>query len=419
MSHIIDRRLNSKNKGAVNRRRFLDRYSKHVKKAVKEAVNKRSITDMERGEEVHIPADDISEPVFGHGRGGRRGIIHPGNKEFKAGDRMMRPTGSGGGGGDGEASDSGEGEDDFVFQITQEEFLDYVFDDLELPNLTKRHLKGSDSFKREHAGYVSDGNPSKLSVIRSLKQSKLRRRALSGKTKKLLEGAHKALEEASDPDQIKEIEEEIARLEKRLKRVPYLDTTDLRYNLHVMKPEPTSRAVMFCLMDVSGSMMQETKEIAKRFYLLLYMFLKRNYERTEIVFIRHHTVASEVDEQEFFYSKETGGTVVSSALGLMRDIISDRYPPDQWNIYGAQASDGDNWHGDSPKCVKILEDALLPQVQHFSYIEITEKGHQALWNEYTKLAATHPGSFARARIEKVADIFPVFRDLFQKRESNG
>ena len=419
MSHIIDRRLNSKNKGAVNRRRFLDRYSKHVKKAVKEAVNKRSITDMERGEEVHIPADDISEPVFGHGRGGRRGIIHPGNKEFKAGDRMMRPTGSGGGGGDGEASDSGEGEDDFVFQITQEEFLDYVFDDLELPNLTKRHLKGSDSFKREHAGYVSDGNPSKLSVIRSLKQSKLRRRALSGKTKKLLEGAHKALEEASDPDQIKEIEEEIARLEKRLKRVPYLDTTDLRYNLHVMKPEPTSRAVMFCLMDVSGSMMQETKEIAKRFYLLLYMFLKRNYERTEIVFIRHHTVASEVEEEEFFYSKETGGTVVSSALGLMRDIISDRYPPDQWNIYGAQASDGDNWHGDSPKCVKILEDALLPQVQHFSYIEITEKGHQALWNEYTKLAVAHPGSFARARIEKVADIFPVFRDLFQKRESNG
>lgn len=419
MSHIIDRRLNSKNKGAVNRRRFLDRYSKHVKKAVKEAVNKRSITDMERGEEVHIPADDISEPVFGHGRGGRRGIIHPGNKEFKAGDRMMRPTGSGGGGGDGEASDSGEGEDDFVFQITQEEFLDYVFDDLELPNLTKRHLKGSDSFKREHAGYVSDGNPSKLSVIRSLKQSKLRRRALSGKTKKLLEGAHKALEEASDPDQIKEIEEEIARLEKRLKRVPYLDTTDLRYNLHVMKPEPTSRAVMFCLMDVSGSMMQETKEIAKRFYLLLYMFLKRNYERTEIVFIRHHTVASEVEEEEFFYSKETGGTVVSSALGLMRDIISDRYPPDQWNIYGAQASDGDNWHGDSPKCVKILEDSLLPQVQHFSYIEITEKGHQALWNEYTKLAVAHPGSFARARIEKVADIFPVFRDLFQKRESNG
>jgi len=419
MSHIIDRRLNSKNKGAVNRRRFLDRYSKHVKKAVKEAVNKRSITDMERGEEVHIPADDISEPVFGHGRGGRRGIIHPGNKEFKAGDRMMRPAGSGGGGGDGEASDSGEGEDDFVFQITQEEFLDYVFDDLELPNLTKRHLKGSDSFKREHAGYVSDGNPSKLSVIRSLRQSKLRRRALSGKTKKLLEGARKALEEASDPDQIKEIEEEIARLERRLKRVPYLDTTDLRYNLHVMKPEPTSRAVMFCLMDVSGSMTQETKEIAKRFYLLLYMFLKRNYERTEIVFIRHHTVASEVDEQEFFYSKETGGTVVSSALRLMRDIISDRYPPDQWNIYGAQASDGDNWHGDSPKCVKILEDSLLPQVQHFSYIEITDRGHQALWNEYTKLAATHPGSFARARIEKVADIFPVFRDLFQKRESNG
>ena len=137
--------------------------------------------------------------------------------------------------------------------------------------------------------------------------------------------------------------------------MPFLDTNDLRYNLHVKRPVPTSQAVMFCLMDVSGSMDQQIKDMAKRFYLLLYMFLKRHYERTDIVFIRHHTVAKEVDEQEFFYSRETGGTVVSSALRLMKEVIDARYSPNEWNIYGAQASDGDNWNDDSPICRKLLE----------------------------------------------------------------
>ena len=97
------------------------------------------------------------------------------------------------------------------------------------------------------------------------------------------------------------------------------------------------------------------KDTAKRFFILLYLFLKRNYERIDVVFIRHHTVAKEVDEQEFFYSRETGGTVVSSALKLMHEIVQDRYSPNEWNIYGAQASDGDNWNDDSPICSRILE----------------------------------------------------------------
>ena len=147
---------------------------------------------------------------------------------------------------------------------------------------------------------------------------------------------------------------------------------------------------MFCLMDVSGSMDQQIKDMAKRFYLLLYMFLRRHYERTEIVFIRHHTVAKEVDEQEFFYSRETGGTVVSSALKLMKEVIESRYSPNEWNIYGAQASDGDNWNDDSPICRKLLEDELLPLVQYFAYVEITKRNHQALWREYEQVAAQFP-----------------------------
>ena len=211
--------------------------------------------------------------------------------------------------------------------------------------------------------------------------------------------------------------EEIDNLHKRISRVPFLDTTDLRYNLHVKKPIPTSQAVMFCLMDVSGSMDQHIKDMAKRFYLLLYMFLKRHYERTEIVFIRHHTVAKEVDEQEFFYSRETGGTVVSSALKLMAEIMRDRYSPNEWNIYGAQASDGDNWNDDSPTCRKLLEDDILPLVQYFSYVEITKRSHQALWREYEQVAEKFPKQFAQRHIADVADIFPVFHELFQKKDA--
>lgn len=421
MSYVIDRRLNSKNKSSVNRQRFLERHRKHVQKAVREAIDRRSIRDMERGEEISIPADDLSEPQFQHGTGGRRGVVHPGNKDFVAGDRVKRPDGGAGGGGS-QASNSGEGEDDFAFQISSEEFLNYLFEDLELPNLTKRHLTGNDSFRYEHAGFSSDGVPAKLSIARTFRAGKARRIALTGVARKRLVEAELELASAvSRADEIGERrwQEEVIRLKRRLACVPFLDNNDLRYNLHVKTPVPSSRAVMFCLMDVSGSMDQQTKDVAKRFFLLLFLFLKRSYERTEVVFIRHHTTAKEVDEQEFFYSRETGGTVVSSALNLMAEIIEQRYSSESWNIYGAQASDGDNWNDDSPLCSKVLEQALLPSLQHFAYVEITRRNPQALWHEYEALAAQHPDAFAIRRLTEASEIYPVFRDLFARQQARA
>ena len=418
MSYIIDRRLNSKNKSAVNRQRFLRRYRSHIQRAVSDAVKQRSITDMERGESIVIPGKDVNEPVFGHGAGGHRTVVHPGNKEFIAGDRIERPKGGGAGGGAGEASNTGEGDDDFVFQLTQEEFLEVMFEDLELPNLVKRHLKGTDSFKRVHAGFSNDGVPAKLNVVRSMRVAKARRLAVSGGRRKALREARENLEVAEheqDEVGVARLRREIEELEAKVKRVPFLDTYDLRYNLHVKQPIPTSKAVMFCLMDVSGSMDQNIKDMAKRFFLLLYLFLKRNYDRTEVVFIRHHTVAKEVDEEEFFYSRETGGTVVSSALKLMAEIMAERYSPNEWNIYGAQASDGDNWNDDSPVCTEVLVKDILPNTQYFSYVEITRRDHQALWLEYAKLAERFPDRFAQRGIAEISDIYPVFRELFQKK----
>ncbi|WP_022961602.1 YeaH/YhbH family protein [Halopseudomonas pelagia] len=420
MSHVIDRRLNGKNKSTVNRQRFLRRYKTHIKKAVEEAVGRRSITDIAGGEQISIPGRDIDEPIFHHGQGGRKTGVHPGNREFSTGDRIPRPDGGGGGQGGSQAGDSGEGMDEFVFQITQDEFLDFMFEDLALPNLVKRHLTGTDTFKPVRAGISQQGNPSRINIVRSMRASHARRIALSGSSRRRLREATQELEllRQQQPDNLtdqKALQEEIEALQQRIDRIPFLDTFDLRYNLITKQPNPSSKAVMFCLMDVSGSMTQATKDLAKRFYILLYLFLRRNYERIEVVFIRHHTSAKEVDEEEFFYSRETGGTIVSSALRLMQQIVDERYAPGEWNIYCAQASDGDNWNDDSPICRELLLKQIMPAMQYYCYVEITPREHQALWYEYQQVAESFSDSFAQQQIVGAGDIYPVFRKLFQKR----
>lgn len=425
LTHIIDRRLNGKNKSAVNRERFLRRYRQHIKKAVSDAVGKRSITDIDRGESISIPGKDLDEPTFRPGQGGVRETVNPGNKEFSTGDHISKPPkGQGGqGSGQGDASDSGEGLDEFVFQISQEEFLDFMFEDLELPNLIKKQLKDTTAFKYQRAGYANQGNPAKINVVRSLQKAYGRRLALTGKKResiKSLETKLLALEAAPEnyTTEIKALKLEIETLKLRIKKIPWIDEFDLKFNQHIKLPLPSTSAVMFCLMDVSGSMSQMHKDIAKRFYILLYLFLKRNYKKIDVVFIRHHTSAKEVDEEEFFYSRETGGTIVSSALKLMNDIIKQRYPASDWNIYAAQASDGDNWNDDSPLCSKLLSEEILHQVQYYAYIEITKLEHQSLWFEYEALNSDFPDNFAIQNISDESEIYPVFRELFSRKGSH-
>jgi uncharacterized sporulation protein YeaH/YhbH (DUF444 family) len=164
-------------------------------------------------------------------------------------------------------------------------------------------------------------------------------------------------------------------------------------------------------MDVSGSMDEARKDLSKRFFILLYLFLTRHYEKIDLVFIRHHTQAQEVDEENFFRARETGGTVVSSALVLMDEIIKARYSTSDWNIYGAQASDGDNWHHDSGRCRELLTESLLPQCRYFAYVQVAEE-EQNLWEEYARLQETH-AHFAMRKVTQAGQIYPVFRDLFK------
>jgi len=419
LQQIIDRRLAGKNKSIGNRERFLRRHHEQVREAVRRAVDGRGIRDMERGENISIPKKDISEPVFGHGQGGTREMVHPGNREYVTGDQIERPKGGGQGSGRGQASDSGEGEDDFVFHLTKEEFMQIFFDDLALPRMTQTQLAETPEWKSHRAGFVSDGTPSNLSVVRSMRGAIGRRLAIGSISRGELRELEDDLEEllAWPVDAKREAERErlearIAELRNRLDRIPFLDPIDLRFRNRVKVPVPTTKAVMFCLMDVSGSMDEARKELSKRFFILLYLFLTRHYDKIDLVFIRHHTQAQEVDEENFFHARETGGTVVSSALVLMDEIIKARYSPTEWNIYGAQASDGDNWHHDSGRCRELLTDNLLPVCRYFAYVQVAEE-EQNLWEEYMRLQETHP-HFAMRKVTQASQIYPVFRDLFKK-----
>ncbi|TDR82077.1 YeaH/YhbH family protein [Paludibacterium purpuratum] len=419
MAHLIDRRLNGKNKSAVNRERFLRRFKAQIKEAVSRAIKGRSITDIDSGEKVSIPVKDISEPQFHHGQGGVWENVHPGNEDYIRGDRIDRPQGGGAGGGGGRASKDGSGEDDFAFELSHEEFMNVFFDDLALPNLIKTQLMGIEELKSVRAGYTNDGTPTNISIVRSLRGALARRVAMAAPTLSQLNDAEEELDALieSDDDATVEVRERRAKihsLRERLASIPFIDPFDLRYNNRVKLPTPTSQAVMFCLMDVSGSMDEAKKDMAKRFFILLYMFLQRNYEKIEVVFIRHHTSAVEVDEHDFFHSRESGGTVVSSALNLMREVIQKRYSTSDWNIYAAQASDGDNWDSDSANCARILEEQLLPYCQYYAYIEITDGEPQNLWYEYLNVKERNR-HFAMQKINTAADIYPVFRELFKRQ----
>jgi len=424
MMRLIDRRLNARNKSAVNRERFIRRYKEHIRRAVKDMVADRSIKDMVQGGEVKVPAKDVSEPGFRYGQGGDWDGVYPGNREFVSGDRIPRPSGGGRGPG-GSQPGQGESVDDFAFTLSRDEFLNIFFDDLELPNLMRTAMAEAENKKLVRAGYVKEGTPSNLSVPRTMKTALARRIALGGPIRDELEEARaelaRALQEHWPIERVTQLEARVLELERHLKQLPFLDDVDLRYRHRVVQPAPTARAVMFCLMDVSASMDERKKDLAKRFFTLLYLFLTRKYDKVELVFIRHTDEAEEVDEDTFFYDQRSGGTVVLSALELMKGIVTARFPRSEWNIYAAQASDGDAFGADAGKSARFVREELLPLARYFAYIETPEDEDarkSPLWVEYQELEGAEP-NFAMRRVSRAAEIYPVFRELFSKERASA
>lgn len=433
MHHFIDRRQNPKGKSLGNRQRFLRRARHHIKEMVNQSVKDRAVSDIASGEKISIPTRGIDEPrITNSPTGGYRQRVLPGNKEFVVGDTFPRPKQGGGEGQGKKASEDGEGEDDFTFTLTRDEFLEILFEDLELPDLVKTTLKETKSIQMKRAGHTTDGSPANLNVLRTMKNAYSRRLALRRPSLETVTKLQEEIDELesrkplSDKDKKKlaEMKDRMIVLERKRKVVAYIDPVDVRFNAFTPETVPNSKAVMFCLMDVSGSMGEREKNLAKRFFLLLHLFLDRSYEHTEIVFIRHTHYAQEVDEETFFYGRETGGTVVSTALVEMDRVLKERYPSEEWNIYAAQASDGENLSRDSAKCEQFLEANIMPLCQFYAYVEIIEESEMEilkseetggeLWRAYRSVRERWP-SFDMRRVADPSHIYPVFRELFAKR----
>jgi uncharacterized protein len=422
--NIVDRRLNPQGKSLSNRRRFIRRAKEELTEAVRKATGERSVSDVGGEDRIWIKASRLKEPQIRPSTSrGERNHVLPGNKQYEEGDKIKRPPRQGGQRG-ATASEDGEGEDSFQFALSQEEFLDIFFDDLELPDLLRKQLKSSDSFTQVRAGHAISGTIPNLNLKRTMRNSLARRIALKRPRPGEIaenEAEIASLAEAEEEEDIVRrtaLEAALEVQQRRSRRIPFIDPVDVRYNRYELVPQPATSAVMFCLMDVSGSMNEHMKELAKCFYKLLYLFLTRRYKNVEIVFIRHTHLAREVDEETFFMSTETGGTVVSTAFEEMLRVLAARYPRNQWNIYAAQASDGDNVPSDNAKTALLLKQKILPLCQYFAYIEVKNPDDLEqttdLWHTYDLMIQAGQPIAAR-KVNERSQIYPVFRELFAPR----
>ena len=408
MATIIDRRNEGKGESLPNRQRLIRRYNKKIKKAIRDKV--RDITTKDLGSDtIEVTVDDsvITEPSFNHKDGtGNKNYISNGNKKFNRGDTIPKPKGGAAGGkkgGDGEDS-----EDSFKFTVTKEEFMELFFEDLELPNLVKKELQSDKVSRWAKKGYQKNGNISLLNVGQTMINSLGRGMAEEDNLKKKLKTAKTKLEKDA--------------LKKKIKDIPFIEDLDLRYDHLEPVPDMESRAVMFCMLDVSGSMDERCKDLAKRFFLLLYLFLTKKYDTVELRFITHTTTAEEVTEEKFFYDTRMGGTQMSSGLAEIKKIIHDDYEISRWNMYIVQLTDGDNFQNDDSDYFSLLNE-LLDIVQQYYYVEVApdQTLHLAfsdIWMQIGKLEK-EISNLTRARLKKVEDIYPIFKGLFESKGSTN
>jgi uncharacterized protein len=418
MSNIIDRRKNIKGKSTNNRQKFLKRVEDQIKEAIHDIISQESIKDSNGGGKVKVPIKGIKEPNFRHDpRSGKKHYIRPGNDKFSEGDKVPKPEeGGGSGSGSGKGSNSPEiSQDDFVVILSRDEFLKYFFEDLELPNMVKKYMESTDTFRNQRAGYTRNSVPSRLNVKTSFQHSLARQISIGGVYAQKIKKLEEELANEKKKDKRLILEQELEKVKRLKNTIPFFEDVDLRYNNFERVPKPATSAVMFCIMDVSASMGYHEKDIAKRFFTLLYIFLTKQYHNVDIVYIRHHTESKEVDEEEFFNSRESGGTVVAPSLRLMHKIMKERYDPQMWNVYCCQASDGDVWsNGDAVECSQILKNEILNEVQYMAYIEIKNRGLEGyLWHAYKKLRKQE--NFSMRNINDVSQIWPVFKALFKKK----
>lgn len=391
MAHIVDRRGSESATGSSkkNRQRFIDKNRAYIKKKVTDALRNKSIKDLGKDEDVSISVDsdeDMEEHSFSYDRSakglGDYHIIQRENKRFNRGDSVDVPGGSGGSGGGKGGKGDDPSEDAYEFLLTREEFTNMLFEGLELPNFTKIGEKVEVEKELQRAGYSKEGIPARLDIFKTLEQSIARRLATK----------------------------------KGKKKPAFLDEEDLRYKHFAMRDKPCRVAHIYFMMDVSGSVNEDQKDLAKRFFLLFYMFLQKQYKKVGITFIRYHSVASICTEQEFFYSKETGGTWVQSAYELLeKDIVANRNLLKE-NIYLAHSSDGDlGWEEKGRDVLSVAGKVIEKYIQYAVYVDCPNGSMTSPLHRVMNAAGEVTNKVGTRALRNVGDTIAALQELFRKR----
>lgn len=378
-------------RSASDRRRHKQKIERAIKDGLHDIVADESIIGKDGKKKVKIPVRGIKEYrfVYGDNETNSRVGSAPG-KEVRRGQKIGGSPKKEKAPGSQPGNDPGE--EYYEVELTLDEVAQYLFEDLELPDMIKKSLRKTETEKIKRKGYRTKGIIPRLDKKKSAIARIKRKKAASKR-------------EDFNP------EEDFSFCEE-----------DLTYKHFKNVKRPCTNAVIFFVMDISGSMTQNKKFLARSFFFLLYQFIRSKYEHTEVVFVSHDTSAYEVSEEQFFTRGHSGGTIVSSALEKVQSIISERYHPTNWNIYTFQSSDGDNWPDDTDGCLKALIE-LKKVCQLFGYCEIEPDGERSAWQSEFKLSKIYSKytdeKLKIGSIKNKKDIWKAFKSMFYRRTIVG
>lgn len=372
-------------RSAEDRRRHRQLVSNSIKENIGGIIAEESIIGKNKNRIIKVPIRGIKEYQFIYGE--NRPGVAGGEGDEKRGDSKPGTRNIAGQGiGDGAGSEGGE--EYYETDITLEELIEYLFEDLELPYMERKKYTYVETDRtNKRWGIQRKGIPPRLSKYRSM-QERIKR-------KKSMERSYREIGEGFAGE-----------------RFPFREE-DLRYQRVKEELRPQANAVVMCLMDNSGSMYQNKKYLARSFFFLLYQFVKYRYDNVQLIFINHSTTAREVSEDDFFHRGEGGGTIISSAYEKALEIIRERYSPKVWNIYAFHLSDGDNWPDDTPKAINIAQE-LCSQCNLFGYGEITISSfvyspRRTVMSELKN--SIKANNFVAVTIGGKEDIWPAFKQL--------
>jgi len=387
-----------KDRAAEDRRRHKELVEESIKKNIGSIIAEESIIGQSKDKKIKIPIRGIKEYQFIYGNNSPSAGSGDGSE--KRGDRIGQEKA--GKKGDGSAGNQ-EGEDIYETEITIEELINYLFDDLNLPDIDRKKLAELESIRSfKNLGYQRKGIPPRLAKKRSVIE-KIKRKQGYLRNHRISEDSE-MLEENREPSDTEDIEK---------KRFPFMED-DLRYRRVREDYKKDFNAVVICIMDVSGSMDQTKKYLARSFYFLLYQFIRLKYSNVDVVFVAHTTTAKEVNENEFFHRGESGGTYISSGYEKALEIIEQRYNPASWNIYAFHCSDGDNWVEDNKKAIELAE-KLCDVCNLFGYGEITPgyyPSSSTIRAEYQKNIKRK--NFSIITMSKKDDVLPGLKKLLEE-----